>query len=168
MGRSLTTFTTIKSPSLCAELRWPSLPQPPARFSYRSSGGARSRDDGSVELLPSTLNDRLGLLALEYLPSDNIEKAGFDMFDPSDFDPRLAVGYPTMRAWMHDYDGTGYRTASAFIQWIDSKRGRLDPVETSELDRSGVLGDIGIPFFSYGYPATCTTPPLTTRTARSG
>lgn len=106
-----------------------------------------------MELLPFTLNGRPGRLALEYLPSDDIERTGFDMFDPSDFDPRLTIGYPTMRAWVHDYRGTGYRTASAFIQWIDTRRGRRDPVETRELDRSGVFGDIGMPFFSYGYPA---------------
>lgn len=106
-----------------------------------------------MELLGFTLNERPGRLAVEYRPNDSIEKSGFDMFDPSDFDPALAIGYPTLRAWVHDYEGTGYRTASAFVQWIDTERRRADAVTARELDTSAVLRDQEVPFFSYGYPA---------------
>lgn len=111
------------------------------------------RHDGCMEVWDFTLNGRSGYLAVEYRPNDDIESSGFDMFDPSDFDPALAIGYPTIRAWVHDYRGTGYRTASAFIQWIDIERRGPGAAKSTELDTIAAFENQGVPFFSCGYPA---------------
>ncbi len=106
-----------------------------------------------MEVWSFTLNGRSGHLAVDYHPNDDIESSGFDMFDPGDFDPSLAIGYPTIRAWVHDYLGTGYRTASAFVQWIDIERRGSGAQKTTELDTMEALANQQVPFFSNGYPA---------------
>lgn len=105
--------------------------------------------------LPFVLHGRSGALVVEYGANEDIEESGFDMFDPSDFDPALALGYPTLQARVERFEGTGYRTATAFIQWLDIERHFDDRVERGrELDATPELIRAGIPYFSLGYPAT--------------
>lgn len=69
-----------------------------------------------------SLFDCLGRLVIDYRANDDLVASGFDMFDPADFDSSDALGYPTIRAWVDGFAGSGYRTATAFIQWIDTIR----------------------------------------------
>ena len=71
---------------------------------------------------PSLSTVALGGLSSLTDSNDDIESSGLDMFDPADFVPTLAIGYPTIHAWVHDDQRNGYRTADAFIQWLDIER----------------------------------------------
>lgn len=106
-----------------------------------------------MTLVDFTLNGQRGRLELEYRVNDSLQHSGFDMFDPGDFDPTLTLGYPTLTASVHDYAGSGYRTASAFIQWIDIERQGSTMVRGRELDTPPQFREAGVPFFSIGYPA---------------
>lgn len=103
-----------------------------------------------------SLFDCLGRLVIDYRANDDLVASGFDMFDPADFDSSDALGYPTIRAWVDGFAGSGYRTATAFIQWIDTIRidSAGNRTEDRELDLTAEFAHRGIPFFAWGYPAS--------------
>lgn len=109
----------------------------------------------AVELRDFRFQGRGGHLAIDHRVNDDIAESGFDMFNRAEFEPEAALGYPTMHAWVERFDGSGYRTATAFIQWIDAHRddhqGRR--IEDRELDVTNACRQGGLPFFAWGYPA---------------
>jgi hypothetical protein len=106
-----------------------------------------------METVPFVLNGLGGDLAIDYRRVEHLEDPGFDMFDPMEFDPELAIGYPRLHTWVESYQGSGYRTASALIQWIDTERVGPRHMSVRELDVSEEYGAANIPFFAHGYPA---------------
>lgn len=111
-----------------------------------------------------SLNDRDGVLWVDYATNASVQRSGFDMFDPSEFDPRLALGHPTMKAFVASFDGDGYRTASGFIQWVDTERTTEGEVRRErELDVPETFRAAGVPFFAWGYPASLYDAPANNR-----
>jgi len=84
-----------------------------------------------VEELPLTitgilfnLNGKPAILAVNYAPNQSLTASSFDLLAGCGFDVNMCLGYPTMRAYVQAYKGTGYYTASAWIQIIT----RQEPV----------------------------------------
>lgn len=111
-----------------------------------------------------SLNDRDGVLRVEYAANASLERSGFDMFDAGDFDPALAIGHPTLHARVEHYEGSGYRTATAFIQWVNTERTTEGEVRRErELDVPETFRAAGVPFFAWGYPASLYDAPANNR-----
>ncbi len=104
------------------------------------------------------LNHRSGVLEVEYEINRSLIASGFDLLAGCGFDVNLCLGYPTMRAYVRSYEGTGYYTASAWIQIIT--RREFGSVESNtpaaiitSVDVQDTLSELGVPFFGMGYPA---------------
>lgn len=106
--------------------------------------------------IPFELNGRCGTLDVVYGPNDSVEASGFDLLGHLGFDVNLCIGYPVMQGTIADFGGTGYYTASAFIQVISSERRSADGVvrKSVEIDANPTLVQMGVPFFAMGYPAS--------------
>jgi hypothetical protein len=112
----------------------------------------------SMTEIPFELNRKPGVLTVDYEVNQCAVKSGFDLFADSGFDVNLCLGYPTMRTWVSSYEGTGYYTASAWIQIIT--RWEFERVESAEpqatvtsIDVHETLEELGVPFFAMGFPA---------------
>lgn len=68
--------------------------------------------------IPFVLNLKPGVVSVNYEPNQSAAKSGFDLFAGSDFDVEICIVHPTMRARIESYEGTGYCTASAWIQVV--------------------------------------------------
>ncbi len=107
-----------------------------------------------MDLRAFELNGRPGRLAIDYGVNNDLAESGFDIFNPADFAPSWALGYPTLRVWVERYEGSGHRTASAFVQWLDVEREDASGARAyRELDVIESFAGAGIPFFAMGYPA---------------
>lgn len=108
--------------------------------------------------IPFVLYHRPGVLSVNYAPNQSVAKSGFDLFAGNGFDVEICIGYPTMRAYVSAYEGTGYATACAWIQVVTRREfAALDVaepinVETS-LDTHPTLAELGVPFFAFGFPS---------------
>jgi hypothetical protein len=112
----------------------------------------------TTTILPFVLNNKPGVLAVQYAPNRSITESGFDLLAGFGFDVNMAIGYPTMRAFVQSYEGTGYYTASAWIQIITRREfTALDDAQPSAIvpsvDVNETLYELGVPFFGIGYPA---------------
>jgi hypothetical protein len=101
------------------------------------------------------LNGKRGRLAVEYKVNSDVDESGFDLL-AGVFDPRIALGYPTMHGRFAAYEGSGYRTACGWIQVVRSAfYGDLaadEPVARhTEADLADYLSEGGVPFFAFGY-----------------
>jgi hypothetical protein len=108
--------------------------------------------------IPFVHHDRSGVVSVTCGPNDSVVGSGFDLLQGAGFDVNMCLGYPTMRAWVISYEGSGYRTLMAWVQVIVSRRyaRREDDAplqEAAELDTSDEMREMGIPFFGWGYPA---------------
>lgn len=108
--------------------------------------------------IPFELNKKPGLLEVQYAPNRSITESGFDLLAGLGFDVNLAIGYPTMRAFVRSYEGTGYYTASAWIQIVTRREfASLDATAPTAIvpsvDVNPTLDDLGVPFFGMGFPA---------------
>lgn len=108
--------------------------------------------------IPFTLNNKDGALEVRYEENKDSSKSGFDLLTGVGFDIEMCIGYPTMNAYVKEYSGTGYYTASAWIQIITSKRySSLDDKEPYNVETTADIQDnmrkLGVPFFAIGYPA---------------
>ncbi len=108
--------------------------------------------------IPFVHQDRPGVVTVQCAPNDSVERSGFDLLQGVGFDPSLCLGYPTMRAWVSEYAGTGYRTLLAWIQIVtDCFYSRLEDAApervVAEVDASEHLRALGVPFFAHGFPA---------------
>jgi hypothetical protein len=112
----------------------------------------------TVTTIPFELNRKSGVLKVCYQANRSITESGFDLFAGCGFDVNMCLGYPTMRAYVSSYEGTGYYTASAWIQVITRREFALvDSVEpiaiATTVDVHCTLEELGVPFFAMGYPA---------------
>lgn len=112
----------------------------------------------TVTTIPFELNHKPGVLEVHYEANQSITKSGFDLFAGFGFDVNLCLGYPTMRAFICSYEGTGYYTTSAWIQMIT--RREFTRVESAApttiipaVDAHPTLEELGVPFFAMGFPA---------------
>jgi hypothetical protein len=108
--------------------------------------------------IPFELNKRSGVLEVQYAPNRSITESGFDLLAGFGFDVNLSIGYPTMRAFVRSYEGTGYYTASAWIQIVTRREfASLDATEPAAIvpsvDVNPTLDELGVPFFGMGFPA---------------
>ncbi|MCG2783941.1 MAG: hypothetical protein L6461_02435 [Anaerolineae bacterium] len=104
------------------------------------------------------LNRKPGILEVEYEANQSAAKSGFDLFAGNSFDVEMCIGYPTMRAHIQSYEGTGYATACAWIQLVTRwEFAALDALEAADvvpsLDAHPTLEELGVPFFAFGFPA---------------
>ncbi len=112
-----------------------------------------------TQAIPFELNGRPGQLEVRYGPNESVERSGFDLLRHRGFDITMCLGYPTMQGTVREYQATGYYTASAFIQTIHSTRRSFGPAaaslprQTVQIDANPTCADLGVPFFSTGYPA---------------
>lgn len=112
----------------------------------------------SAVYIPFVLNHKPGILGIEYEANQSAEKSGFDLFAGNSFDVEMCVGYPTMRARIQSYEGTGYATACAWIQIVTRREfAVLDAIEPVNIEPSvdthPTLAELGVPFFGFGFPA---------------
>lgn len=112
----------------------------------------------SITSIPFILNRKQGYIEVVYEPVRRIEDAGFDLLEGFGFDVNMAVGYPTMRAYVASYAGSGYYKASAWIQIVT--RNEFVSVESdqpeaiiSAVDINPTFEQLGVPFFAQGFPA---------------
>ena len=108
--------------------------------------------------IPFALNGKPGVLEVCYETNRSLIASGFDLLAGCGFDVNLCLGYPTMRAYVRHYEGTGYYTASAWIQIITRREFVSAEAETpaaivASVDVNDTLGELGVPFFAMGYPA---------------
>ncbi|MBE0698364.1 MAG: hypothetical protein IH586_15725, partial [Anaerolineaceae bacterium] len=108
--------------------------------------------------IPFELNHKPGVLEVWYEANQSIIKSGFDLFAGSGFDANLCLGYPTMHAFVSAFEGTGYYTASAWIQMVT--RREFVSIESAtpmniitDVDVHPTLAELGVPFFAMGFPA---------------
>jgi hypothetical protein len=112
----------------------------------------------TIMKIPFMLNRKQGTLIVEYKPNQSIIESGFDLLAGLGFDVNMAIGYPTMRGVVSAYEGTGYYTASAWIQIITRREfDRVDSKKPAKIitsvDVNDTLFDLGVPFFAMGFPA---------------
>jgi hypothetical protein len=112
----------------------------------------------SITRIPFELNHKPGVIEVQYEPIQSIEDAGFDLLAGFGFDVNMAVGYPSMRAYVAEYAGSGYYTASAWIQVVTRREFVLvesdQPVAiSSSVDVNPTFEELGVPFFAMGFPA---------------
>ena len=108
--------------------------------------------------IPFALNGKPGVLEVCYETNRSLIASGFDLLAGCGFDVNLCLGYPTMRAYVRHYEGTGYYTSSAWIQIITRREFVSAEAETpaaivASVDVNDTLGELGVPFFAMGYPA---------------
>ena len=109
--------------------------------------------------IPFIMNERSGWMQVEYQANTSVEESGFDVLRHKlPFPAEKCLGFPTMRAWVDQYEGTGYYTASAWIQLIRSERWVKQGHSSSrtiqwDLDTNPAMVEAGVPFFAQGYPA---------------
>jgi hypothetical protein len=112
----------------------------------------------TITTISFELNGKPGVLEVQYAPNRSITESGFDLLAGFGFDVNMAIGYPTMRAFVRSYEGTGYYTASAWIQIVTRREfASMDDTEPaviiSSVDVNDTLDELGVPFFAMGFPA---------------
>jgi hypothetical protein len=108
--------------------------------------------------IPFVLNHKAGVLTVNYEANQSAAKSGFDLFAGIGFDIHMCMSYPTMRAHLESYEGTGYATACAWIQVVTRREfASLEAVEPAvivpSVDTHPTLAESGVPFFAFGFPA---------------
>lgn len=106
--------------------------------------------------IPFLLNRKPGVLTVDYEANQSAAKSGFELFAENGFDVELCIGYPTMRAYIKSYDGTGYATACTWIQIVTQRefasRDAVEPINVEpSVDTHPTLAELGIPFFAFGF-----------------
>ena len=112
----------------------------------------------TTKTLPFELNGKPGVLEVCYEANRSIAASGFDLLAGCGFDVTMCLGYPTMRAYLRAYEGTGYYTASAWIQIITRREFASVDSDTpvaivSSVDVNDTFDELGVPFFAMGFPA---------------
>jgi hypothetical protein len=108
--------------------------------------------------IPFTLNRKPGILRVDYESNQSAAKSGFDLFAGSGFDVEMCIGYPTMRARIESYEGTGYAAACAWIQVVTRREfssvEAMEPADVvTDVDTHPTLAESGVPFFAFGFPS---------------
>lgn len=108
--------------------------------------------------IPFILNERTGTVEVCYEENKSANKSGFDLLKGLGFDVEMCIGYPTMHAYIKNFNGTGYYNSSAWIQIITDKyysslQQEMPAEVLSEVDISDNMRNLGVPFFAFGYPS---------------
>jgi len=119
-----------------------------------------------LQVIPFTLNDRPGRVAVTYGPNRDPVAAGFDALPGIHFHLDLCLGYPVMHAQIESYAGSGYRTLCGWIQIVtrecyakgDTERTNL--LRSCSVDLTPSMYGAGIPWVTFGnlpsiYDAPC-------------
>jgi hypothetical protein len=112
----------------------------------------------TLTTIPFELNHKPGLVEVCYQANRDITESGFDLFAKFGFDVNLSLGYPTMHAYISTYAGSGYYTASAWIQmvtrreFVSRESGTPADIMTT-VDVHNTLEELGVPFFAMGFPS---------------
>ncbi|MCJ7739102.1 MAG: hypothetical protein MUQ10_17615 [Anaerolineae bacterium] len=107
-------------------------------------------------MIPFSLNERDGEVAVFYGAKDDPVKAGFDSLPGISFPIGLCCGYPVMHAKIADYSGSGYRTYCGWIQIItricrkSADEGLAGRYTTASVDLPPSMEALSVPFVSYG------------------
>lgn len=112
----------------------------------------------TMTTIPFTLNRKPGILRVDYESNQSAAKSGFDLFAGSGFDVEMCIGYPTMRARIESYEGTGYAAACAWIQVVTRREfssvEAMEPADVvTDVDTHPTLAESGVPFFAFGFPS---------------
>lgn len=108
--------------------------------------------------IPFTLNNKIGTVEVFYEENKSSNKSGFDLLKGLPFNMEMCRGYPTIKAYIKDYEGTGYYSSSAWIQiitdkyYVSFKDDRPCKI-LSEVDINDNMRKLWVPFFAFGYPA---------------
>ncbi|MEG0087021.1 MAG: hypothetical protein RR817_11190 [Niameybacter sp.] len=101
------------------------------------------------------LNDKKGVINVEYSPNKDVTESGFDMLQHLGFDVNTCIGYPTLHAYITDFEATGYRRYCGWIQILKCEYFESEK-DTSPIDTKFFIdgaSEYNSPFFAYGYPA---------------
>lgn len=101
------------------------------------------------------LNDKKGVIHVDYTSNNNVHESGFDMLTHLGFDVNMCIGYPIVHAYIKDFEATGYRRLCGWIQvlkceYFNSYKD-TSPADTKFFTDS--FPDYDLPFFAFGYPA---------------
>lgn len=112
----------------------------------------------TITTIPFVLNSKPGELEVHYQANRSTAESGFDLLTGVGFDINMCIGYPTMRAFFRAYQGTGYATASAWIQIVtrrefSSLEADAPDAIVPSVDVNDTLDDLGVPFFAMGFPS---------------
>lgn len=112
----------------------------------------------TITTIPFLLNRKPGIVTIVCEAAQSAEESGFDLFASSGFDISKCIGYPAMRAYISSYEGTGYYTASAWVQIVTRREfTSIDAAEPAAVvpavDTHPILAELGVPFFAQGFPA---------------
>ena len=109
-----------------------------------------------TELIPFSLGDFPGTVAVYYGANQEPARVGYDYLAGPSFDPDRCRGYPVIHARIESYAGTGIRTMLSWIQIVtslysDSHDPQASKTESFiEVDVAPSLEDAGFPFYSFG------------------
>lgn len=101
------------------------------------------------------LNGKKGVIHIDYSVNTNVSESGFDMLSHLGFDVNICVGYPTIHAYIKNFEATGYRRLCGWVQILKCEYFN-SPQETTPADTKFIIDSLysnELPFFAYGYPA---------------
>jgi hypothetical protein len=106
-------------------------------------------------VIPFTLRDRPGKVAVYYGANTDHMLAGFDFLTGINFDLRLCRGYPLVHARIEEYTGSGYRTVCAWMQVVTRVDAAAhDPaaarVRSQSIDVAPAFQELDLPFTCFG------------------
>lgn len=101
------------------------------------------------------LNNRKGIINIDYTTNNDVIESGFDMLSHLGMDINMCIGYPTLHAYITDFEATGYRRYCGWIQilkcdYFDYENDILPLYTKFFIDGDSQNNS---PFFAYGYPA---------------
>ena len=101
------------------------------------------------------LNNRKGIINIDYTTNNDVIESGFDMLSHLGMDINMCIEYPTLHAYITDFESTGYRRYCGWIQilkcdYFDSEND-IQPLYTKFFIDGA--SENNSPFFAYGYPA---------------
>jgi hypothetical protein len=115
--------------------------------------------DQPAELIPFSLGEYPGTVAVFYASNQEPSRVGYDYLAGASFDPDGCRGYPVIHARLEDYHATGVRAFLGWLQIITSLYTSSHDPQTAQtetfttVDVAPSLADSGFPFYAFGsYP----------------
>lgn len=101
------------------------------------------------------LHDKKGIINVNYSPNNDVVESGFDMLTHLGFDVNMCIGYPTLHAYITDFEATGYRRYCGWIQILKCEYFEVENDVSPTNTKFFIDGasENNSPFFAYGYPA---------------
>jgi hypothetical protein len=103
-------------------------------------------------------NEKKGTIEACYEENKSPIDSGFDIVKDLVPDINMCIGYPTVHAYLKDFEGNGFRKFFGWIQIItlefyNLKESKYPDNVMSQVDVTPNMKENGIPFFSFGCPA---------------